>query len=326
MTNLIEARDLEVEFATPAGAPARALRGLTTSVGPGEIVAWVGESGCGKTTLAKACLGLLPATARIAGGELTWRGRDLSKMSEAQLCAIRGAELAWIPQEPALALNPVLPIGWQVEETLQIHGRLRRTERRARALDALRASGFTDPEPIYREAACRLSGGMRQRAAIAAAIAAEPSCILADEPTTALDASLRLHIFEAFRRLAREKGTSIVIISHDLAAVRSFADRMVVIYAGRAVEEAPAPELFRNPVHPYTRALLRCSGVGEGLEMETPIPGRPPGSAESIAGCAFAPRCERALPECYDTVPSFAPAGPAGHLAACPVVLGRGGA
>ncbi|MFN0207699.1 MAG: ABC transporter ATP-binding protein [Planctomycetota bacterium] len=269
MNPILKISNLNVEYPRRPEA-VRALHGVSFELNRGETVAWVGESGCGKTTLANAVLGLLPNGGRIVSGSICWNGTEIANANDRHLCKIRGSEIAYIPQEPALALNPVLRIGTQVEETLRVHRMGTRREMQQKALDSLRRAGLPEPEAIYNESAHRLSGGMRQRAAIAAAIVANPKCIIADEPTTALDAALRLQILALFQSLRRDTGASIIMISHDLARVADFADRVFVFYAGRIVESGATREVFSKPAHPYTKSLLENSGIVVSIGGESP--------------------------------------------------------
>jgi oligopeptide/dipeptide ABC transporter ATP-binding protein len=311
----LEVRDLRVELASPSGRFA-ALDGVSLRVEAGECVALVGESGCGKTTFALACMRLLPPGGRIAGGSIRLDGRELLSLSEREMDSVRGAQLGLIFQEPSAALDPVMRVGAQVAEPLEIHGLARGEEARRRVVETLRAVGLRDPERLLPEVPHRLSGGMRQRVGIAAAIAAGPRVLFADEPTTALDAPLRASVLDLLDRRRREDGSSVVLISHDLVSVGRRADRIAVLYAGRVVEEGPASDVLGSPIHPYTRALLACCG-----RDANPIPGSPPPGPARPSGCRFHPRCSLRVETCVTRDPRLLPvASRADRRVACPVV------
>lgn len=279
----------------------------------GEAVAVVGESGCGKTQLARAILGLSPESARVSGS-VRFGGRDLLGLSDAEWRAVRGREIGLVFQEPASALDPVQTIGGQILEALHLHFDLTRAEARRRAIAALRDAAFPDPERGLSEYPHRLSGGLRQRALLAVTLACGPALLLADEPTASLDATVAAQVLDLLDRLRRERGLTLLLITHDLGAVAKHCDRVLVLYAGRIVEEAETAALFRSPSHPYTRGLLRsvprvASAARERGRRYDAIPGAVSElSARGSSGCAFAPRCaerfdpcERSRPELYPT-------------------------
>jgi len=301
----------------------RAVDGVSFDVFPGETLAVVGESGCGKSVTLLSVLRLLPMPpARIVAGRVLFDGRDLLQVSDKEMRDVRGNAISMIFQEPMTSLNPVLTVGRQIAETLVLHRGLSRDEAMKRAVDALRKVRISEPERRVGQYPHELSGGMRQRVMIAMALACGPRLLIADEPTTALDVTIQAQILELMRALRDETGASIVLITHDLGVVAEMAQRVVVMYAGRKVEEASVMELFAHPLHPYTRGLLGSmphlgkSAAGDGRTRLTEIPGVVPSLKEEIPGCLFAPRCPHAAERCLREVPPLESHGP-GHLAAC---------
>jgi peptide/nickel transport system ATP-binding protein len=290
---------------------------------PGETLAVVGESGCGKSVTLLSVLRLLPMPpARIVAGRILFDGRDLLKVSDREMRDVRGNAISMIFQEPMTSLNPVLTIGRQIAETLVLHRGLSERDAMARSVDALRKVRISEPERRVKQYPHELSGGMRQRVMIAMALACGPRLLIADEPTTALDVTIQAQILELMRALSAETGASIVLITHDLGVVAEMAQRVVVMYAGRKVEEATVGELFARPLHPYTRGLLGSmphlgkSVAGHGGMRLTEIPGVVPSLKEDLPGCLFAPRCAHATEHCRREVPPLE-VHRAGHLAAC---------
>ncbi|MBX6357343.1 MAG: ABC transporter ATP-binding protein, partial [Micromonosporaceae bacterium] len=293
MTPLLEVRDLTVRFSTEDG-PVLAVDAASFDVGEGEVLALVGESGCGKSVTALALTGLLPRGAAVSGEiRFTPSGRDLRELTERELREVRGRDIAYVFQEPMTSLNPVLTIGRQIGEVLRRHQRMRGEAARRRAAELLSLVGIPLPERRLREYPHQLSGGMRQRVMIAMAVACRPRLLVADEPTTALDVTVQAGILDVLRDLRAQIGTAVLLITHDLGVVADIADRVVVMYAGRTIEEAPAPALFATPSHPYTRGLLDAvpnpARHAEGGLRE--IPGRVPVLREAPEACTFADRC-----------------------------------
>ena len=267
------------------------------------MVGILGESGSGKSTLAAALLKLLPAHAEYKDGEILFEGRDLLKMPDAELRAIRGSRAALIPQDPASTLNPVLKVGTQIAEVLRAHMSQTGRERRQRVLELLREVGFEVPEHTYSAYPHELSGGQRQRVAIAQAMACAPALLIADEPTSKLDSVLQAEILGVMSEMIRRHGTALILITHDPAIVAGLANRIVIMYAGRIVEEGMAEEVLRNPLHPYTQALLRLFQTEQeksaGRVTKFPmIEGEPPDLTRSDAGCRFEPRCPDRMAVC----------------------------
>ena len=305
VTMLLEVRNLRTTFLTAAGV-VRAVDGVSWDIEEGETVALVGESGCGKSVSALSVMRLVAEPAgRIDGGEILYRGRDLLKLGEDAMRAIRGREIAMIFQEPMTSLNPVLSIGRQLTEGLEIHMRMKPGEARSRALELLAMVGIPDPARRLAQYPHHFSGGMRQRMMIAMALACNPSLILADEPTTALDVTIQAQILELMQDLSRRLRIAMLIITHNLGVVARYADRVNVMYAGRIIERASAAELYANPRHPYTLGLLRSvPRLDEPRRARLePIDGQPPDLSRLPPGCAFAPRCAYRVERCTHVPP-----------------------
>ncbi|GAA4957069.1 ABC transporter ATP-binding protein [Yinghuangia aomiensis] len=317
---LLEIRDLVVEFAGDEGA-VRAVDGVAYSVRPGEILGVVGESGSGKSVTAMSVLGLIRRPGRIVGGEIRLRGRDLLGLTHRQMREIRGNQVAMIFQDPMTALNPVMTVGAQIIEALRLHDRkMSRAAARERAVELLTSVGVPQPEVRVGQYPHEFSGGMRQRAMIAIAIANRPQLLIADEPTTALDVTVQAQVLDLLRDARDTTGAATVIITHDLGVVAELADSVVVMYAGRVVEQAAVSELFAAPRHPYTLGLLAGVPTSEDEDEDdddlASIPGTPPDMAHPPAGCAFHPRCPIARDRCRTERPPLAQAAP-GHRSAC---------
>jgi peptide/nickel transport system ATP-binding protein len=308
---LVAIRNLTVAF---DGAPA--LRGVDFDVARGEAVGLVGESGCGKSVTWLAALGLLPAAATV-GGSVLLDGDEILGAPLATLDCVRGGRVAMIFQDPASSLNPVHRVGRQVEEALRLHRGLDGAAVRAEARRLFELVGIPDPARRRDLYPHELSGGQNQRVMIAMALAGEPELLVADEPTTALDATIQAQILDLLRRLQAERGMALVLISHDLGVVSDLCSRVCVMYAGRIIEQAPAAELFVRPAHPYTRGLLAALPDLDGPRRRlAAIPGSVPEPWNLPPGCAFAPRCGDAISACAEASPAPRSAGPA-HLAAC---------
>jgi len=302
---LLEVRNLRTTFLTAAG-PVRAVNGVSWDIEEGETVALVGESGCGKSVSALSVMRLVAERAgRLEGGEILYRGRNLLQLGEDEMRAIRGREIAMIFQEPMTSLNPVLSIGRQLTEGLEIHMRMEPAAARSRALELLAMVGIPDAARRLGQYPHHFSGGMRQRMMIAMALACNPSLILADEPTTALDVTIQAQILELMRELSRRLRIAMLIITHNLGVVARYADRVNVMYAGRIIEQASAAELYANPRHPYTLGLLRSvPRLDEPRRARLePIDGQPPDLSRLPPGCAFAPRCTFRAERCAQVPP-----------------------
>ncbi len=321
---VLDVTDLSVTFRTESG-PVSAVDSVSLTLAPGEIVGIVGESGCGKSVTAMSLVGLLPGSARITGSVLL-EGKELIGAKPAALRAARGRDIAYIFQEPMSSLNPVLTVGRQITEVLQVHERLSRRAARERAVELLGLVGIPSPRERVRHYPHQLSGGMRQRVMIAMAVACRPKVLVADEPTTALDVTVQAGILDVLRGLRDRLGTSILIITHDLGVMADVADRVVVMYAGRVVERAGIEELFLRPQHHYTAGLLAAAptpGRHAGSHRLQEIPGLVPVLSEQPDACTFAERCEAASATCRSSAPALEPValgatgaqGP--HLVAC---------
>jgi peptide/nickel transport system ATP-binding protein len=315
---LLEVSDLSVRFDTDDG-PVHAVDRLSFSVGPGEVLGIVGESGCGKSVSCMSLVRLLPETAVIEG-RAVFDGVDLLALPMRRLRSIRGREIAFIFQEPMTSLNPVFTIGNQIGEVLRKHLGLSHAAARERAIELLRLVQIPAPERRLDEYPHQLSGGMRQRAMIAMALACNPKLVIADEPTTALDVTIQAGILDLLRDIRERLGTAIVLITHNLGVVAEIADRVLVMYAGRSAEEAAVEELFAAPQHPYTIGLLeaipRVRESANGRQRLREIPGRVPSLRELPVGCAFADRCPRADAIVCPQLPDFRPVLP-DHRVAC---------
>ncbi len=312
---LLRVDSLRVRFTTPRGT-IQAVDGMGFAVNAGEVVGLVGESGSGKSVTLRAVTRLLRRNAAISG-QVWWRGRDLLALPEPALRAVRGREIAMVFQEPMAALNPVLTVGQQIEEGLAAHGSLDARGRRARALELLDLVGIAAGPQRLGAYPHEFSGGMRQRAMIAIALAPQPKLLLADEPTTALDVTIQDQVLQLLLRLARELGMAMVLVTHDLGVVAETCSRVVVMYAGRTAETGPVELVFAHPRHAYTAALLRSMPRdGPAREPLTPIPGQPPRLDRLVPGCPFVPRCGFAEDRCSTVAPPLAAVAPA-HRAAC---------
>jgi peptide/nickel transport system ATP-binding protein len=319
---LLEIEDLKTHFFTRDGV-VRAVDGVSLSIAAGETLAVVGESGCGKSVTALSVLRLIASPpGRIVEGRIRFQGRNLLELSERKMRAIRGNDISMIFQEPMTSLNPVLTIGRQITETLTVHRGLGREAAEARAIEMLRLVGIPEPAQRIEQYPHELSGGMRQRVMIAMALACDPKLLIADEPTTALDVTVQAQILDLMRQLKAKTGTAIILITHSLGLVAEMAQRVIVMYGGRKVEEAPIDALFALPRHPYTRALLgsvprlRSSLARNGKVRLAEIPGVVPSLKEAIAGCIFAPRCAYATERCLQSYPPLEQKV-AGHWVAC---------
>jgi peptide/nickel transport system ATP-binding protein len=320
VTPLLALEDLTVHFDTEDGV-VQAVDGAALAVGPGEVVGLVGESGSGKSVTALAILRLLRPPARVVSGRIRFDGRDLLALSEEEMRSVRGAQISMVFQSPRTSLNPVLPVGRQIERLLVRHGGAAPGQAKARAVAMLREAGIAEPERRAGQYAHQLSGGMCQRVMVAMALATNPRLLIADEPTTGLDVSIAAQILELLRDLGRRTGAAILLITHDLGVVARLCDRVVVMHAGQTVEWAPVRRLFHAPAHPYTRALIRSiPRVDREIAME-PIPGAVPSLLAPPHGCRFAPRCDLVRAECTAHIPLREIE--AEHRVACVAVEGR---
>jgi oligopeptide/dipeptide ABC transporter ATP-binding protein len=314
---LLEVKDLHTSFFTPQGE-VRAADGISFAVAPGRLTGIVGESGSGKTVSVLSVMRLLPETARITSGSITFDGVDLLKLSEPEMRAIRGARIAMIFQEPMTSLNPVFTVGSQIGEAIRLHQKTSRHETRNRTIEALRMVGLADPERRIKDYPHQLSGGMRQRVMIAMALACEPSLLIADEPTTALDVTIQAQILDLIRDLQVRLGLAVILVTHDLGVVAQYADDVTILYAARVMEQAAANELFAHPLNPYTRGLLGSIPGLDGTRHRRlqAIPGSIPSAMNPPSGCRFHPRCALAIDDCARIDPPLEAKQP-NHYAAC---------
>jgi len=315
--HLLEVEALRTQFFAE-GSVTRAVDGISFAIAPGETLGLVGESGCGKSVTALSVMRLLPKNGRVVGGAVHFDGRDLLALSEAEMRGIRGNRIAMIFQEPMTSLNPLHTIGEQIAEALRIHEGASRAAALARAAEMLRFVRIPDAPRRLRDYPHQFSGGMRQRAMIAMALACSPRLLIADEPTTALDVTIQAQILRLMLELKQRIGAAILMITHDLGVVAETCQRVIVMYAGRIVEEAPVEALFDHPAHPYTRGLMGSipRGADRRQRRLAEIPGLVPNLAEPLIGCAFAPRCPLVTDACRSAAPELRTIGP-GHRAAC---------
>jgi peptide/nickel transport system ATP-binding protein len=312
---LLAVRDLHVAFASPHGA-VRAVDGVDFTVAPGEVLGIAGESGSGKSVTLRSILRLVKAPGHVTG-EVLWRGRNLLTASEREIRRVRGAEIGMIFQEPMTALNPVLTVGLQIRENLKEHTDLDAKGRQARAVELLDHVGIPAAKARLEDYPHQFSGGMRQRAMIAIALASTPKLLLADEPTTALDVTIQDQILKLILRLRAELGMSVILVTHDLGVIAQTCDRLAVMYAGRIVETGPVAGLFRRPRHAYTHGLLgSVPQAGAVRQPLAAIPGQPPRISDATTGCAFAPRCRLVVADCRAAVPPLVEIAPE-HGSAC---------
>jgi oligopeptide transport system ATP-binding protein len=321
---LLEVRDLRTQFPTRDG-PLKAVDGVSFSVERGETLGIVGESGSGKSVTVLSVMRLLQPPGRITGGQVLYRGRDLARLSESEMQEIRGKEIAMIFQDPMTSLNPVYRAGWQVGEPVRLHRGLDMRRSLQEAIGMFHKVGIPEPEERARAYPHEMSGGMRQRAMIAMALTTAPSVLIADEPTTALDVTIQAQILELLKRLNGEFGTATVLITHNLGVVAGMCERVLVMYAGRVVEEGPTDDVFASPKHPYTWSLLRSLPRLDSDEREPlrAIEGMPPDATALPSGCAFHPRCPFVVERCVSEAPSLERVGNE-QLAACWVTQAGG--
>ena len=320
---LLDVQDLRVSFRTERGL-VRAVDGVSFSVLPGEVLGVVGESGCGKSVTMMAVMRLIRDPNAVIEGRVVYKGRDLMTLSSDEMRSVRRAEIAMIFQDPMTSLNPVYTVGWQIAEQVRAHEKVSGASAKARAIELLGSVGIPRPAGRVDDFPHQFSGGMRQRVMIAMALSCNPDLLIADEPTTALDVTIQAQILELIVELQRETGTALILITHDLGIVAETAQRVVVMYAGRKVEEAGVEELFAMPLHPYTQGLMASIPRLPSMRGEsstpggrlTEIPGMVPALTNLPEGCLFAPRCALADSRCRSKYPPYEEKRP-GHSAAC---------
>jgi oligopeptide/dipeptide ABC transporter ATP-binding protein len=317
MTALLSVANLTTTFQTSRGEAA-AIEDISFTVDEGEILGIVGESGSGKSVTALTIMGLLPTPpARVAKGSIRFLGQDLLRLSDSAMRRMRGPGMAMVFQEPMTSLNPVFTIGEQIIETIRAHENLSQRDTFARAVEMLEKVGIPSAAARMADYPHQLSGGQRQRVMLAIALSCRPKLLIADEPTTALDVTIQAQILDLIMDLRDQSGMAIMIITHNMGVIAETADRVLVMYAGRVIEQAPVAALFDRPLHPYTSGLLSCvPTLEQRKDRLEAIPGTLPEPGRRPPGCRFAPRCPRAISACTDAIPALAPHGP-DHAAAC---------
>jgi peptide/nickel transport system ATP-binding protein len=306
---LLEVRNLRVEFPTRRGT-LLALDDISFSIAPGEVLGVVGESGAGKSLTGASIIGLLEPPGRIAGGQILLAGRRIDNLSPAEMRKVRGREIGAIFQDPLTSLNPLYTVGRQLVETIQAHLSLTSAQARTRAIDLLKSTGIPAAEARIDHYPHQFSGGMRQRVVIALALAADPKLVVADEPTTALDVSIQAQIITLLKKLCREHGTAVMLVTHDMGVIAETADRVAVMYAGRIAEIGPVADVIHRPQHPYTIGLMgSIPSIGEDRDRLEQIDGSMPRLNAIPPGCAFNPRCTRVMPVCRERRPELIAAG-----------------
>ena len=321
MAPLLEVKNLKTHFFTADGV-VKAVDGISYEVAEGEVVGIVGESGCGKSVGAMSIMRLVASPpGRIVEGEVLFGGEDLVQMDEKEMRNIRGNNISMVFQEPMTSLNPVLTVGRQLTETLELHQNMNKSESRARASELLTMVGIPDSDTRLDDYPHQFSGGMRQRVMIAMALSCDPKLIIADEPTTALDVTIQAQILELMQDLARDLGTALIIITHNLGVVARYADRVIVMYAGKIVETSTAVEIYKNPLHPYTKGLLnsvpRLDADDDTRERLEAIEGMPPNLGNRPAGCGFQSNCSERVEECLTGEPALREEEPNHWVAYC---------
>lgn len=315
-STVLEVKNLETTFASKAG-PVRAVNNVSYKIDKGQTLGVVGESGCGKSVTSYSLMRLIEKPGRISNGQVLLNGRDLLKLNEAEMENVRGGEMAMIFQEPMTALNPVLTIGYQMDEQIMRHKKCSPKESRERAIEMLRLVGIPSPSERYDSYPHQLSGGMRQRAMIAMALSCDPTFLIADEPTTALDVTIQAQILELIQNLQEKFNMTVQFITHDLGVISEVSDKVLVMYGGQTCEQADTQELFLNPHHPYTAALIASRPkFGERVQRLATIEGSVPAPFELPPGCPFVNRCSRVRSECRGHKPPLVQIKP-GHTVAC---------
>ena len=314
---VLEVRDLHTTFSTDKGGEVHAVNGVSFNLEPGKILGIVGESGSGKSVTAYSIMDILSENGSVTGGQILYKGEDITKWDEKKMQTFRGRCCSIIFQDPMTSLNPVYTIGNQLEEAILLHTQRNKQEARARAIEMLNLVGINEPEKRIKQYPYELSGGMRQRVMIAMALACEPDILIADEPTTALDVTIQAQILELMQDLQKKLGMAIIIVTHDLGVIASMCDEIIVMYGGRVCERGTADDIFYRPAHEYTKGLLRSIPSGSNMkERLVPIGGTPINMLDLPAGCAFCPRCDSAMKICLREQPQEIQVGE-NHYASC---------
>jgi oligopeptide transport system ATP-binding protein len=312
---ILQVKDLHTSFFTDSGE-VKAVNGVTFNLAPGKILGIVGESGSGKSVTAYSIMQILASTGRITGGEVLYRGQDITKFDKKQMKGFRGKCCSIIFQDPMTSLNPVFTIGNQLMEAILLHTDKDKKQAKARAIEMLELVGVNEPEKRIKQYPHELSGGMRQRVMIAMALACEPDILIADEPTTALDVTIQAQILELMQDLQKKMGMAIIMVTHDLGVIADMCDEIIVMYGGRVCERGTAEDIFYRPAHEYTKGLLRSVPKPDSKERLVPIAGTPINLLNMPKGCAFCPRCEEAMKICLEQQPPQVQM-PDGHFASC---------
>lgn len=314
---LLEVKDLHTAFSTDQGATVNAVNGISFALEPGKILGIVGESGSGKSVTAYSIMRILSDNGKIAGGQVLYKGQDITKWSEKRMQDFRGKCCSIIFQDPMTSLNPVFTVGSQLMEAIRLHTNRNKEQTKARAVEMLQLVGINEPEKRLKQYPYELSGGMRQRVMIAMALACEPDVLIADEPTTALDVTIQAQILELMQSLQQKLGMAIIIVTHDLGVIASMCDEIMVMYGGRVCERGTAEDIFYHPAHEYTKGLLRSIPSGSNMkERLVPIGGTPINMLDLPKGCAFCPRCDSAMKICLREQPAELAVSDT-HRAAC---------
>lgn len=302
--NILEIKNLKVSFFTPAGE-VRAVNDISYNLAKGEIIGVVGESGSGKSVTASTVMGLIESPGKIVGGSVNFDGKNIAEMSKKEIRKLRGKEIGMIFQDPMTSLNPVYTIGFQIKEGIKLYYGITGKEADKKAVELLKLVSINDPERRLKQYPHEFSGGMRQRVMIAMALAGNPKMLIADEPTTALDVTIQAQILQILKDLKAKINMSVMMITHDLGIVADLADKVVVMYGGKIVEYSPCEELFRHPMHPYTKGLLNSIPKLDSTERLIPIEGTPIDLLNPPKGCPFAQRCEHCMKVCLQNLPDY---------------------
>ncbi len=316
MEPILVVKNLRTYFYMEEGI-VKAVDGVSFELYPNEVLGVVGETGSGKSVLVKSIMRLIKPPGRIVDGEIIYKGKNILELSEKEMYKIRGSEISMVFQDPMTSLNPLYTIGEQLVETIMIHQNLDRRRAKMKAIEMLELVGIPEPEKRFNSYPFEFSGGMRQRVVIAIALSCNPSVLIADEPTTALDVTIQAQILDLFRKLQKEFKTALIFITHDLGVIASMADRIMVMYGGKQMELASADEIFYTPLHPYTNMLLKSiPRVDKKVEKLEPIPGQPPRMVNIPPVCPFLPRCPRRIEKCKERLPEFEEVSK-GHFVRC---------
>jgi len=303
MENILEIKNLNISFKLESQT-AKAIHGVSLQLKRAKSLGIVGESGCGKSVTAMSIMKLLPSNAMIESGEILWKGKNIINYPEKDMLQIRGNKIALIPQDPMTSLNPLYTVGEQIHETIMLHQKVSKKEAKEIAIESLKSVKLPEADKSYNDYPHQFSGGMRQRAIIAMALSCNPELIIADEPTTALDVTVQAQILKLIKSIQEERGTSLLLITHDLGIVAETCDNVAVLYAGRIVEYTDTRSIFKNPLHPYTQGLMKSLPAKNSLRLKT-IKGQPPAISDNVSGCPFNSRCDQKMEICENISPEL---------------------